>query len=1671
MTSPIASGGGGTHFEAKVVAHYLATILCQTKVDGLPPSTHAVEANSQQADFGSQLDDLVVKGIMEDNSEARLHLQIKIKILFTPKNREWKELIRKAWITYSGVFDKNLDRIGFAIGNTGERIKHCEEAIKWANMTTNGKLFIEKIEKKYYSHKYKREFIETIKTQIAVCLDEPITDEILWQFICSIVILPFDYEKEISFNKNQVLERIEQFLPPSQKNKINSIWDCLVEYCGDLIPAGGGATRQSLSNLLRQHGLPTGTSRNFKKDIEIIQLESQRTLDDISIKICGHNIPRPSVNQLLKEAVYESRVIYITGEPGTGKSAILKSFAIENEHDSPIFFLKDSRILSGGWSAHASYLAVSSDIDTLLFEFGTRGIPIVFVDGVDRVSDGAKPTVNDIVRSVVNNEYLSEWKVIFTLRKHNIELVKTWLDIAVLNQVSSSIVEVPCLDENELNGLVNIFPDSKQFLDRSVKTFTFTRNLFFLNKVFSIENGEYFPNSEVELLELWWRSGGSVFREPTKNQHQHTVLLELAKRTVNNPGDAVSTYSLDADILEDLKLSSVLKDTDIGISVVFTHDIYEDWVITKLMLSKLKSISKFLQKNNENHILERPLQLLALYLLESEESADKWKMLFDCTNSDSNLRTLWRRTVLVSSIRSNKSIENLNKIFDKPTSVNLLLLGELIDIIPTVEITGDALPEYESWNSFLEWYFSHEEFHYSSLIPQLLPLFQAWQNAHVSKNSFHCRRIGEFAYEWLLIFENARSSIFRKHEQQPFTLNSDPVELEKLEDSIRVLFLLSTRVVPNLVSIYLNDKISHPFQLYNEEKILACQVDFAQYVPREFVDYFLTVYMQHPKDLVDKRNLDFSYISKMLGVEDFDHYSPASPIQQPFLNLLNHHEQEGIRLIKDLCNHSISVWRWLYIEKEYDLNKRNPIPVIIDFPWATQDFWGDKYVYLWFRGVGGNPILRSALMALEYWAFMQVENGRSINKLMQIVVKNNKCVAVLGVVVSLCMAFPKHSIQCALPIVTCSHIVYWDIFRKQAEDSDIVPTNLDGDWSVHQKELYEVQRLNEKYHRKQNIASLFPEFTKYSDRNIVSQFKLAVENFVDNLPFEFEYQKKNQKYVDYLRSSMKKTSDFANPENWVVDTHSTDGVVLKSDPTSPKSTKNIVDIKCTLLISWSKRSLENNVIDEDFTIEESINEASCLYELNLFSQPLTNHDTDSYIQKLALVRIATVVSKYYDKNDWKAKLNWCFEIFNQAMTLQVADDCILVNHLDYIKNIHLVVAVGYSLLLRREFNTDGSMKGLLILASNQNEKVNHDIAKCAQLYANKFPLFYTVLIDFLVRQCISTDENSSRMLSVGTVDFNDHLLDNAIDNLGSGCWPTLPTISNVRIHKVFVPIIECLQVDIYFSNPILKNQILILTKELVEMAIAPNAVSNQQFLPNWDIDWRACVFRWCGFISKFLTAEEIKTYMWNQISNINNKDSIVALGNFTPAFMFHSIASSVNLEDHKIKLWSEITTKIFDICEIVNIIPCEQLKYLHSSAASILFCKECTVGPYICVVEENWQCIQLFKNIVERAIRTFGTNDEFYRLVLIFFKKGGLEFFPEPSFHWFKHIFTEKKHDKIFWHTHGLETVRVIKLIYDRNKLKLKRKHRKEILKLIDILIDGGVQKAELVRIDFEIGT
>ena len=89
--------------------------------------------------------------------------------------------------------------------------------------------------------------------------------------------------------------------------------------------------------------------------------------------------------------------------------------------------------------------------------------------------------------------------------------------------------------------------------------------------------------------------------------------------------------------------------------------------------------------------------------------------------------------------------------------------------------------------------------------------------------------------------------------------------------------------------------------------------------------------------------------------------------------------------------------------------------------------------------------------------------------------RGNETVAALGIGLSLCLAYPGKSLECALPLVTCPYLWGWDISRS-VQDSGRFRTNEMGDWHRHRIQLNAVHKLNEYPHRRREVRYLVPYF-------------------------------------------------------------------------------------------------------------------------------------------------------------------------------------------------------------------------------------------------------------------------------------------------------------------------------------------------------------------------------------------------------------------------------------------------------------------------------------------------------------------------------------------------------------------------------------------------------------------
>lgn len=208
--------------------------------------------------------------------------------------------------------------------------------------------------------------------------------------------------------------------------------------------------------------------------------------------------------------------------------------------------------------------------------------------------------------------------------------------------------------------------------------------------------------------------------------------------------------------------------------------------------------------------------------------------------------------------------------------------------------------------------------------------------------------------------------------------------------------------------------------------ILKFRGALAQAAPSELAELTAELLINAEKDSEEAG----SPFRQAFGHANLD-FVPVSPSQGPFLELLVHAPEQGLRLIRRLVDHAVS---YMSRGREFGTNAFQ-IPTAngedLVFPWAQS--------YGWSRDIGGGPaIVTSALMALEAWAHSRIEAGEPVEKvLVDVIGPAHAPAAYLLVVVDLLLSHWPNSSDAAVPFVACPELLCLDRERSIADTTEI----------------------------------------------------------------------------------------------------------------------------------------------------------------------------------------------------------------------------------------------------------------------------------------------------------------------------------------------------------------------------------------------------------------------------------------------------------------------------------------------------------------------------------------------------------------------------------------------------------------------------------------------------------
>lgn len=1358
-TSTELTGGSGFTYEDTVVAYYLVALLREDHAALQSGVVRSVAV--QQAGHGYPMDDLIIEAGDLDEC-VTLGLQVKTGFAISSKDPLFKDIIARALETRaSPKFKPERDRFGFAAEHLAvEGLRTLERLINWALSSPDAKHFEDRFAEHASAAKNERTMRDDLKTII-----KPANSIEEWQFYRHLVASRFDGLSPQGLTRTDLTNRLQELVASSDDEQGTLIFDRLCT----LVRQGAGTARKwtresllaELSDVVRLKVSP-----NYADDIKLLQVFSASGLEAISDEIGGTRIERPQIEELVRERLGAAKVLNVSGQPGCGKSAMLKRLAAAAAKSGPIIFLKSDLLEGKTWLTFAGFLGLRHrSVASLLAEIGATGTPILFIDGIDRIRPDHRGIISDIVKAIEENESLSNWKVFATSRDQGLEAYRSWFPSSFFRGTQVSDVSVSAFTEEEATILAENVPSLARLLFGTPAVAEIARRPFFasvLAKTFVDE--KITPQTEVDLIAAWWARAGHDALEETVPQRQR-ALIDLAESSVQNLGKGVFARKLrDATIqqIAALKTDRIVRTEDGGASYSFSHDIFFEWAFFRLLIELGTDWPRGLEAAGEPPLLGRVVGLLAQNALGSE---GKWLAGYRALEREP-LRSQWRREWLTAPPFSTIFETTTDEFEELVTANDYALLEKLLvwfqaehtvpnqyllqnpDLATGTDMIGMA--EYLSWPSdfggwrrLLSWLLPQAQTLPARLLPSLLEVFGVWQNALAARRNPISEAIVNASSGWLVELEQELYS--ERFSSAHGRWEALGVEArESLASSLRMLIMQAASAYP-APAIALFDRAVANDHMRGEtySELMAFSSTMVSVSPEAIVAVAKAQIMEElPQERAERKaREDNEYLERLrrvrktpenerteaqrrflenpsfgaIGLDHYnlddigisrhdDYYFPGSALHEPFVTLFARRPDLGRALVRDLANHATTGWRQIHAINMHHMG--TPLPVEVDFPWGHQTFWGDWHLYNWFMGQLSPQPLECAYLALAHWAFKEIEAGRVASEVIREVLEGHECLATLGLALVLALETFEVS-DTTFPIVSCQRIWEFDMARVVQfpnRNLDFFGFGLMDRLTGAKAEAKEY--LESRKANKREVRELAARFAVSTPKERRERFRRALANFPEDLPYQLSEERSNGAVTAKLRETAERWASLGDIRNYRKYEQDEGTTLISYEPPDPLTAEQEVRMaeSTTFLHERAVIAWALHSIDANALQPQIDLDVAVAFakERDRRGVLARRLDAGNHGSQTVLSAVAVAVIRF--ASSASPHREWAWSVMDRVAMMAEPDNVVGVERIPWHPAKHLVVALFYDRKSQTPRPTD--LKHLMAMAIHPNEEVS-----------------------------------------------------------------------------------------------------------------------------------------------------------------------------------------------------------------------------------------------------------------------------------------------------------------------------------------------------------------------------
>lgn len=1268
QSSPFSTGGGGTNFETRIQAAFTVLMLSGGIAPCLPPFP-IVKLKFQGHYVGFNTDDFIVFSKQpQTEKQAKLLAQIKHDINITPSNRIFAEVIHGAWNDFKGDgFDPSADALALITGPlTANDIDGVRPILEWAKHSENEDEFLSKINTDNFSSDTKRKKLEVFKVHLKTANDGiDVSNKHLWEFLKTFHLISYDLDTETGSSKHLILSIIKKY---SNQEPL-SLWARIVDVVQTFNQDAGTLTLENLPEDLRT-AFSTVDSSGLSADVHRLKEHGKYILFGIRTTVGKVHVRQSESIAKLLDLADSSSFVLVSGERGSGKSSLIRTFSDNVSGYAPIFCLRTEDLDKPHLDNVFSSIGLKVSLGDLEAYFALIQKKYLIIESLEKLLElGNTTAFVDLLHFL---KIQRSWTVIATCRDYAYQQVifnflqPIGINFETLNLYGFSDDQVQSLCE-QLEPLQKL--DANQSLKQLLKI------PFYADLAYKVlETGtEFIPeDGEREFKVAVWRY--VIAKEQVRKNGmpitRKQTFMDIAVKRAKQMVYGVPVNGFNNDAIQKLEEDNLVHYDSKKNFVIPAHDVLEDWALEEYIENVYRNhsnnLQRFLDRIGHEPAMGRAFRL---WLHQKLKNGENFNDFVHSILNNQDIQRYWQDETIAAVLQGNNPDEFLELLKNYILLANGELLKRFCFILRIAckipdntvneilkedgkEILVNELlfkPYGNGWKAIIRFLYKNRDCLSKALLPHITAVLNDWTSLfHLDKAlPPSSREAGLLAIHLL----DGLKEAYRYDGNRKKLLSVIIRSISVIHEEFVRLLEIDVFVTRN------GRRQNRPH--YSEE---FCEMAFSG-IESAFL-------CKHSPDIIIKL-AHFEWFTQELVRDDEPRYGsrvevaecfglhehrytffPASGLKGPFWHLLYYHPQKGLDFIIDLFNKT--TYKYAHSDLDHPNHSFNlrigyskplieQIKIQLNDGSFVKQYYSDR---LWsaYRGYSVAPyLLQSALMAFENWLIFYTENFDSdkVEWLFDYILRNSNSVMPTSVLASIATGFPEKVGKSALPLLRTPELYFMDLKRSVDE---IVGIRINRFFLIRDplSELYAQERRTAalRHWRRESLETLVSrlQFSVWRDETLAA-IDMLRKNSPDNEKMRFLLHRIDSRGWKPVVDNVKNTIIF-EPEGLEPD--------LKEIQQKTQEAMGIKN-RFSALNLWAVKNFKYEPLENDYytTWHEALVEAKELFEK--FKTDTLSDLVQMYYG--GFVTAAAVFMRDHSSELTEEDILWCADLIIHTITV------------------------------------------------------------------------------------------------------------------------------------------------------------------------------------------------------------------------------------------------------------------------------------------------------------------------------------------------------------------------------------------------------------------------------------